>query len=93
MIGQPENIMNTQLSSLTREANQGDIEAQFQLAELYAGGVGVAPDKAQAAYWYLKAAEQNSGKAQARLGQMYLDGAGVAEDHAQAIIWLEKSAR
>ena len=82
--------MSADLSTLTEDANAGDIEAQVQLAERYEHGFGLSRNHGQAAYWYRKAAEQGSSKAQSRLGQMYLRGVGVPEDPEQASQWLSQ---
>ena len=84
--------MSLEISTLTKEASAGDIEAQLQLAELYETGFGVPTDRGQAAYWYRKAAEQGAAKAQSTLGQMYIRGIGVPEDYTEAVVWLEKAA-
>jgi hypothetical protein len=41
------------------KANQGDADAQFNLALLYYTGLGIPQDRRYAIYWYTKAAEQN----------------------------------
>lgn len=45
------------IESLREQAEQGDAEASFKLAERYLHGEGVEPDDERAAYWYRKAAE------------------------------------
>ncbi|MBR4985961.1 MAG: sel1 repeat family protein, partial [Proteobacteria bacterium] len=66
--------------------------AQYSLGLLYQKGEGVAQDKAQAAEWYRKAAEQGLGVAQYSLGLLYQKGEGVAQDKAQAVEWIRKAA-
>lgn len=46
----------------------------------------------QAAFWYLKAAEQGDADAQDALGDLYEKGQGVAQDYAQAVLWHRKAA-
>jgi TPR repeat protein len=76
------------------KANQGDANAQFNLALLYYHGVGTPQDSKQAVYWYTKAAEQGHVNAQYSLGSLYYDGYGeeVPQDSKQAVYWLTKAA-
>ena len=46
-----------------RKADQGDADAQFNLAQCYDYGYGVPKDKAEAVHWYRKASEQGHGEA------------------------------
>jgi TPR repeat protein len=52
------------VESLRKPAEQGDLEAQFNLGLLYANGIDVPKDLAQAAEWYRRAAEQGDARAQ-----------------------------
>jgi len=76
------------------KANQGDADAQFNLALLYKLGAGIPKDIKQAVYWYTKAAEQGHVNAQYSLGSLYLDGDGqeVPKDFKQAVYWYTKAA-
>ena len=58
----------------------------------YATGQGVPQDRAEAARWYRKAAEQGDADAQFNLGLMYHNGQGVPQDHAEAARWSRKAA-
>jgi TPR repeat protein len=73
-------------------AERGVAEAQFSLGLNFANGVGAAQDFAQAAIWYLKAAEQSHPLAQFNLGLMYASGQGLPCDAAQSLRWIQKSA-
>ena len=59
---------------------------------MYAVGLGVAQDDAEALKWYRKAAEQGIVAAQYDLGVMYGNGQGVAQDDAEAVRWVRKAA-
>ena len=59
-------------------AEQGNASAQFELGLMYANGVGVPQDDAEAVKWYRLAAEQGYASAQLELGRMYANGAGRA---------------
>ena len=54
---------------------------------MYANGIGVPQDYAQAVEWYRKAAEQGHAGAQTNLGLMYEDGEGVIQDNVYAHMW------
>ena len=72
-------------------AGHGDAEAQFSLGLKFAGE-GAAHDYAQAAVWYLKAADQSHSLAQFNLGIMYATGQGVPRDEATSMGWMQKAA-
>ena len=63
-------------TSLRKAAEQGDIDAQYELGNCYYNGRGVSEDKAEAVKWYRKAAEQGHVNAQYQLGFLYEIGWG-----------------
>jgi hypothetical protein len=73
-------------------ANQGWVESQLALAEMYAEGRGVAQDASEAVRWYRAAAEQGHAEAQLRLGSRYDTGRGVVQDLAEALRWYRLAA-
>src|SRR2546428_550692 len=77
---------------LRQEAEQGHVEAQFNLGLMYLDGQGIPQDFTQAAQWFRKVAEQGAAAAQFNLGGMYEHGVGVPQDSAQAIQWYRKAA-
>jgi TPR repeat protein len=60
------------ISELQKQANNGDAQAQFDLAYRYACGTDVEQDKEQSLTWLTKAAEQGLVNAQLLLGLYYL---------------------
>lgn len=76
-----------------RLAERGNGEAEAALAGLYAQGLGVRRDAAQAAHWYRRAARRGHGVAQMNLGDMLARGEGVKRDPVKAYVWLELAAR
>ena len=70
----------------------GDAEAQVALASLYADGLGVARDEAEAARWYRRAAERGDAVAQLNLGEFFAKGSGVPRDVVRAYFWLSLAA-
>lgn len=65
------------LAELQPLAEQGDAEAQYNLANLYRDGRGVPRDNEKAADWYTRAAEGGSWWAAFDLGMLYW-GQGLA---------------
>ena len=49
-------------------AEQGSVNAQFNIGTMYLHGQGVAHDYKEASKWFLKAAEQGDANAQSNLG-------------------------
>ena len=73
-------------------AEQGDADAQYNLALMYDNGHGVPQDYKQAVKWSTKAAEQGNAKAQSNLGTMYATGQGVPQDNVYAHMWFNLAA-
>jgi len=73
-------------------ARGGDADAQLKLGVMYANGEGVSQDPAEAARWFVRAAERGKADAQYALGMMYLEGVGVLADEALALRWLLAAA-
>lgn len=74
-------------------ARQGDMEAQFQVAESYYYGNGVDENEAESAKWYKKAALQGHVESMMKLGQLYyIGGDGVPENDAEAKRWYKMAA-
>lgn len=75
-----------------KAANQGDMNAQYNLGLMYRRGTGVTQDYQQAFYWFSKAAEQNVPEAMVSIGVLYEDGNGVEKDELKALNWYVKGA-
>jgi TPR repeat protein len=73
-------------------AEQGDANAQHELAGMYYQGKGVPQDYAEAVVWDRKAADQGNPKAQYGLGFMYHQGKGLAQNYNEAVSWWRKAA-
>ncbi len=84
---------DTAFSEWTPLAEDGDAVAQGLLGLLYRGSRGIAPDFAESAKWYRRAAAQCNPHAQYNIGVMYMRGQGVARDDVQAYMWLDLAAR
>lgn len=82
-----------QIQLLSKAAESGQPQAQFDLAEKYSSGDEIAQNLKLAAEWYEKAAEQNLPQAQYALAHCYAEGLGVEQDHALAIHWLNRAVQ
>jgi TPR repeat protein len=69
-------------------ADQGDPEAQYNLALAFAKGHGVVSDLRQSFAWMVRAADQGVVSAQSKVAIMYATGEGVAQDPVEAHKWL-----
>ncbi|MEA2085148.1 MAG: tetratricopeptide repeat protein [Thermodesulfobacteriota bacterium] len=76
-----------------KEAEYGNIDAQFFLGQKYSVGVEVEQDLERAFYWFLKAAERDNVEARQIVAQMYIKGEGVGRDPEEAAYWFEKVAK
>ena len=78
---------NAAIEALRMRADQGDVDAQVALGEMYSKGDRVARSYKEAVKWYRLAAEQGDQWAQYSLGDMYANGLGVSEDKVLAYMW------
>lgn len=69
---------------LLKQAQAGNVNAQYQLGSMYYFGTGIGQDYALAKTWLEKSADNASAPAQLLLGQLYEDGSGVKPDYAIA---------
>jgi len=81
----------TAVSEWKSLADQGEVDAQYNLGVMYENGEGVLQDYKQAVKWYRKAAEQDFASAQHNLGVMYIDGTGILKDLGKAKHWIKKA--
>jgi len=77
------------LAAKQRIAN---VNAQFNLGNMYVTGRGVTQDYAEAVRWYRLAAKRGDPRAQLNLGIMHGTGQGVPQDDATAHIWFNIAA-
>lgn len=81
------------IGDLTRKAETGDAQAQFELGLAYDEGRDTAQDFELAAKWYKKSAEQGNASAQNNLGILYRNGLGVPHSKEEAARWFTKAAQ
>ena len=73
-------------------AEEGDLRAQYAIANLYREGLGVEQDLRRAAYWMEQAAGEGFALAQFNLGNAYREGYGVRQDDSAAVNWWRLAA-
>jgi TPR repeat protein len=90
--GRPVESERALFNQVKAQADKGDAEAQLQLGNFYANGVGVAPDTSKAFKWHRKAAEKGLASAQYQVGMDYVNGDGVKSSRAEAVHWFRAAA-
>lgn len=73
-------------------AKKGDVDAQYNLAVMYANGQGVPKDTAEARKWLREPVMRGHAGAQFLLGLMFAHGLGVERDLVKAVSWYRKAA-
>lgn len=73
-------------------AEQGNVEAQFNLGQAYDRGRGVPKDYVEALRWYRLAAAQGDPFAQFHLGNHYSEGIGLPKNEKEALRWWQLAA-
>ncbi len=71
---------SAEVSQLKQMAEEGDIDAQVDLALKIEKGEGVRQDLKEAAKWYRKAAEQGSVDAQEKLRDMFNEDKKISKE-------------
>ena len=85
-------LSNAEIQKITEKANNGDMQAQADLANRYHVGEGVERDISKAAFWYKKLADDGVAEAQLTLALMYIKGDGIEQDNTEALYWLQQAA-
>lgn len=73
-------------------AETGQAQSQNTMGLMFATGVGVEKDAAEAVKWFRRAADQGDAQGKTNLALMLLDGAGVVKDTARARSLLTEAA-
>ena len=76
---------------MKERAEQGVVESQFALGNMYFKGNGVEQNIEEALKWFRRAAEKGNAMAQLKLGFIYEDGRGVPQDKKTAKDWYHKA--
>ena len=75
-----------------KDAESGDVIAQYNLGLMYAKDQGVPQDYAEVVKWFRLAADQGYASPQYNLAFMHYNGQGVPQDHAEAVKWYRLAA-
>ena len=78
--------------SLLQAAEQGEMEAQYQIGQMFYYGQGVAQDYNAAEKWFRRAAEQGHLNAQNSYAFIYAEGRGFSKDPTKAAEWFRRAA-
>lgn len=76
----------------TRQAEEGQPQAMYNLGTFYENGLGVPRNLTTALEWYVKAGEAGQAEGYHQAGISYELGRGVAADRATAVKYLELAA-
>ena len=85
-------IYESNLDEWETLAEEGNLIAQFNLANMYREGKGVTQDYKTAVKWFTLAADQGNAVAQYNLGIMHSFGLGVVPNYKTAVKWYRLSA-
>ncbi|MGF1905121.1 tetratricopeptide repeat protein [Aliivibrio salmonicida] len=88
-----KNDPHTAFTWFKRAAENGNLEAQAFLGEMYDNGAGITKDIQQAVYWYELSANAGHPRSQFNLAEMYLHGDGVEINHMKATQLMMESAK
>ena len=92
-VAQQQDFGQMDFAALLQQADGGNAEAQYELAERYKRGVGGAEKNgAHAAHYYELSAGQDYPQAMFGLGMCYLTGFGKERDYEQGIMWIRRAA-
>ncbi len=80
------------IEDIRKAAENGDVDAQYELGFRYNIGSRVPQDFDQCAYWFEKAAKQGDAVSQMMYGVCLFNGQGVKQDYEKAFYWTRKSA-
>src|SRR2546426_699206 len=86
-------IGSNRIDQLMKSAASGNTEAQMRLGLAYQNGFDsvsgeqVGRDLAQAAKWFLAAAEHGNINGQYKIGYVLVNGDGVRRNYAEAAMW------
>lgn len=78
-------MTNQEIDNLKKRAEQNEIEALLELAEIYEDGMEVEQNLEEAVRLYRLAAHLGNAEAQENLGRMYQHGLGVTQDDTEAV--------
>ena len=91
---QPEHTPDgdEQFRKYMAKAQDGDVDAQYNLGIMYYHGEGIQKNHDEALKWFHLSAEQGDAEAQYNLGFMYGRGEGTGKNHRASMEWFQKAA-
>lgn len=87
------NVLREKIQELHRSAENGDADAQLELANRLRLGRGIDCNKEEAVRWLSKAAEQNNSEAIYELGRCAEDGIGMTRSEVKAAQYYQSAAQ
>lgn len=88
-----ENKYEDAFEWLNKAAEEGNLNAMYDLGNMYFYGIGVEKDYEKSFKWYKQAAEDKHIDAEFKLGLMYMSGYGIEENFYKACWWITKAAK
>ena len=83
-------LFGQDISELTRKAEKGDSQAQYEIGMVYRYGTPISYELAM--FWFEKSAKQGNSDSQCELGLGYSQGKGSEIDEDKSIYWFNISA-
>lgn len=80
-------------SELRQKAEQGSVEAQFNLGLAYYDGENTEKDNEEAVKWLQLAAEKGHSRAQNAMGVCCRNGIGILKDQKESLKWFQLAAK
>ncbi len=87
-----ESSLNVETVEIQYQAYLGNAKAQYQLADIFQKGEGIAKNYANAFYWYRRAAQQGNLAAQFNVWYAYLNGEGTQVNEQKANKWYARAS-
>lgn len=84
---------NIKAYDILKAAKDGNVEAQYELANMYYNGENVEIDYKKAIEWYKLSAEKGLLDSQLKLGDMYYSGINMNKNLEEAVKWYSLAAK
>ena len=90
--GPTETVVAPRLADLLKQAEGNDATAEYELAQIYAIGIGVPRSPTEEHNWLQRSARHGNVHAQYELGITLREGRGTVQDFEEARKWLQRAA-
>lgn len=91
-LGKEASDLNAAMTWFRKAADQGDVDGELALANVFGTDLYGSRNDAEAFKWYKQAADAGSAEGQYKTGHNYEKGAGIPADMNLAIYWYKKAA-